>query len=144
MIAIVDIDGTIADLSHRLHFIQSSPKDWDRFFDAMIEDTVIPGMRHFIWAVCAHYTLVYLTGRPESHRRHTMRWLVLHEFPEGDLVMRKVGDHRADTVVKAELYRDEVLSQRGDAKLAIEDRKGVVEMWRALGILTLQPKDGDY
>jgi len=101
-------------------------------------------MKELIWALSSNYTIVYLTGRPDSHRRQTIRWLLYHEFPEGDLIMRKTGDHRADHIVKAELYRDEVQSQRGDAKLAVEDRKGVVEMWRALGILTLQPKDGDY
>lgn len=66
------------------------------------------------------------------------------EFPEGDLIMRKSGDRRPDTIVKAELYKGEVVAQRGEAKLVVEDRKAVVEMWRALGILTLQPKDGDY
>jgi hypothetical protein len=32
-----DIDGTIADLSHRLRLIERKPKDWRRFFgsDAM-------------------------------------------------------------------------------------------------------------
>lgn len=145
MIAIIDIDGTIADLSHRLHFIKGEPpKDWEAFFDAMDEDSPIKGMKSLVWAISSNYTIVYLTGRPDSHRRQTMSWLVRHEFPEGDLIMRKTGDHRPDTTVKAELYRDAVLANRGEAKLVIEDRKQVVEMWRALGILTLQPKDGDY
>lgn len=26
---IVDIDGTVADLRHRIHFIQGEKKDWD-------------------------------------------------------------------------------------------------------------------
>ena len=38
---IVDIDGTIADLSHRLHHINgSSRKDWDAFFAACKYDRV--------------------------------------------------------------------------------------------------------
>ena len=144
MIAIIDIDGTISDLSHRLHFIKGEPKEWDKFFDAMDMDIPVPGTRFLVWALSSYYTIIYLTGRPGSHRIQTMKWLVKNEFPEGDLIMRKAGDHRPDTIVKVELYRDEVLSQRGEAKLVIEDRKAVVEMWRALGILTLQPKDGDY
>jgi hypothetical protein len=29
---LVDIDGTLADCTHRLHHIQKQPKDWDAFF----------------------------------------------------------------------------------------------------------------
>ena len=29
---IFDIDGTLADASHRLHHIQNGNKDWDAFF----------------------------------------------------------------------------------------------------------------
>jgi hypothetical protein len=36
-----DIDGTIADLSHRLRFIEKKPKDWRRFFEAVSKDTPI-------------------------------------------------------------------------------------------------------
>lgn len=28
---IVDIDGTVADLRHRIHFIEGEKKDWDSF-----------------------------------------------------------------------------------------------------------------
>lgn len=30
---IVDIDGTVADLSHRIHFIEGEKKDWDSFYN---------------------------------------------------------------------------------------------------------------
>jgi FMN phosphatase YigB (HAD superfamily) len=35
MIYIFDIDGTLADISHRLHFIQQEPKDWRGFYSEM-------------------------------------------------------------------------------------------------------------
>lgn len=35
---IFDIDGTIADLSHRLPHIQKEPKDWDAFFGCVADD----------------------------------------------------------------------------------------------------------
>jgi len=34
MIYIFDIDGTLADVSHRLHYITGETKDWDAFFAA--------------------------------------------------------------------------------------------------------------
>lgn len=34
MIYIFDLDGTVADLTHRLHFITGETKDWDGFHGA--------------------------------------------------------------------------------------------------------------
>jgi hypothetical protein len=41
-IVIVDIDGTVADVHHRLHHIQGrGRKNWKRFFESMDYDTPI-------------------------------------------------------------------------------------------------------
>ncbi len=37
-IVIFDIDGTLADNSHRQHFLEGGKKDWKGFFDAMVDD----------------------------------------------------------------------------------------------------------
>ena len=42
---IVDIDGTVADLRHRLHFIQGEKKDWDAFYSHAGEDSPIQDLR---------------------------------------------------------------------------------------------------
>lgn len=36
-----DIDGTLSDLTHRLHHIQKEPKDWNAFFDGCGDDAPI-------------------------------------------------------------------------------------------------------
>lgn len=149
MIALVDIDGTIADLSHRLHYIQSNPKDWPSFFDAMSEDKPIEPMRELVHALKDKYDIVFMSGRPDSHRIQTEQWLAYHNFGVSLFkpFMRKSGDYRADHVVKRELLAG-VLElfdcQINQVKLVIDDRKQVVDMWRSLGLLTLQCKDGDY
>ncbi len=44
---IFDIDGTLADCSHRLHHIQKDPADWDGFYEACEdEDWVLLGVLH--------------------------------------------------------------------------------------------------
>lgn len=48
---LVDIDGTIADIIHRLHFIQGPRKDWPAFFDAMDKDEPIPEMIELVKAL---------------------------------------------------------------------------------------------
>ena len=33
-LAVIDLDGVIADVRHRLHHLKAKPKDWDAFFAA--------------------------------------------------------------------------------------------------------------
>ena len=37
-IAVFDIDGVLADVRHRLHHVERSPKNWDGFFAEMVDD----------------------------------------------------------------------------------------------------------
>ena len=37
-VAVIDIDGVLADVGHRLHHIQGRPKDWAAFFAAAGDD----------------------------------------------------------------------------------------------------------
>ena len=37
-LAVFDIDGVLADVSHRLPFVARRPKDWDAFFAAAVDD----------------------------------------------------------------------------------------------------------
>ena len=37
-LAIVDIDGVVADVRHRVHYVEQRPKDWKRFFAAAVRD----------------------------------------------------------------------------------------------------------
>lgn len=47
---IFDIDGTLADCSHRLHWIQSKPKNWNAFFAGMAapEEDLVVVVNHLI------------------------------------------------------------------------------------------------
>lgn len=174
MIALIDIDGTIADCFHRLKFIQ--PKfccatcgeypnpgehecnrhsfrttlvekydpDWTAFFNAMDKDAPIHSVIKLVRAISQIYDITYITGRPMSHRDVTLNWLRENRLPLGNLVMRATGDHRPDFEVKEELYNDYVIPFIGVADIVIEDRDQVVEMWRAMGITCLQPCKGSY
>jgi len=34
---VFDLDGTLANIDHRLHFIKTKPKNWPAFFEATYE-----------------------------------------------------------------------------------------------------------
>lgn len=93
---IFDIDGTLADATHRLHFIKNEdffvPKfppdpgcielkpDWDTFLsdEQVALDKPIPQT----WAILANmldsptdFRVIFITGRKESSRQMTYEWL---------------------------------------------------------------------
>lgn len=141
LLALIDIDGTIADCSHRIgHIRGGEAPNWEAFFDAMVDDKPIQPVINFVNVLSNTYFIQYITGRPNSHRSQTIDWLIQHRLPMGPVFMRPTGDHRPDYEVKKEIFKSTIKH----ADLVIEDRKQVVDMWRSLGILTLQPKDGDY
>ena len=95
MIYIVDIDGTVADLTHRLYFIQGEHKDWDAFYRACGGDTPIPEVIAVLKAIAAAGPmLVFATGRSEAVMGSTFNWLSENVLVPTALYMRKEEDHR--------------------------------------------------
>jgi hypothetical protein len=140
---IVDIDGTIADARHRLHFIDGTDgkKNWNQFNAMSAFDN------HNQWCVDlvynyaeAGYEIVFLTARsgsPET-RKITDDWLRAHvpALIKYHLFMRKDKDFRPDFVSKQEVYNLEI-APYFDVQLAIDDKPAVCSMWRTCGITSL-------
>lgn len=144
---LVDIDGTCADVRHRLHFIQSSPKNWPAFFDACSGDAPIEHIRRLINNLSLTAWIVFVSGRVERTREATTKWLRDHQFfyATGDisLYMRADGDFRDDTIVKRELL-DRLRADGWQPIMAFDDRDRVVKMWRDNGIPCAQVAPGDF
>lgn len=141
---LVDIDGTIADCTHRLHHIQKRPKDWDAFFAATADDR--PIMPVVAMVACLRVrpnTVVFCSGRPERTRDMTIAWLRRHGLPTVPLYMRADDDRRDDQILKRELLA-RIRADGFDPVLAIEDRKRVVDMWRSEGLICAQVAEGDF
>lgn len=157
-----DIDGTVADLSHRRVYLQSQPKNYPAFEKGIPLDAPI---QHIIDAVRklydAGWTVVMCSGRSENTRATTEAWLEKHGVPYHALYMRKAfevdadgnvviarsgnpkPDHRRDNIVKYELLQ-EARSHGYDPDIVFDDRDQVVEMWRANGIAVVQVAEGDF
>lgn len=155
MIYIFDIDGTLADLSHRLHFIQQTPKDWDGFFKACSADKPIPEVIAIAKALAPNYSIKLITGRSDAVREETSLWLDQQGILFSDLMMRKAGDHREDSIVKSELldelmrtyYYNHDYYNHAPAEIIsgiFEDRQQVVDMYRARGLRVFQVAEGKF
>lgn len=138
---IVDVDGTIADVRHRLHHIQGTgKKDWTAFFEAMDRDKPIASMIRKVQGLERRHDIIIVTGRPEHYRACTKKWLKANGIRYRKLFMRPTGDHRPDYTVKEEVLRE---FPKGKIVLAIDDRGPVCDMWEKNGIRCIRVDNGE-
>lgn len=141
-IVIFDIDGTLADVSERLHHIKKKPKDWDAFFKGIPQDKAIRSMVRLCNILYASGIKILLcTGRREKDRTETVKWLAQQGVNYHELILRPDGDRRSDVIVKREMLAG---IDRNKILFVVEDRNGVVEMWRSEGLVCLQCAPGEF
>lgn len=142
---ICDIDGTLADIEHRRHFVSNGKRDWNAFFSMMADDGIVQPILDLCRMVAESRVAVILcSGRPESYREVTEAWLAKFNVPYDALYMRPADDTRADYVIKAQLY--EGIKEDGyEVFLVVDDRQSVVDFWRNdAGLVCLQAAPGDF
>lgn len=131
-IAVLDLDGVLADVRHRLRCLERSPKDWERFFAGIPADPPLAvGVALLTDLVERGHEIVYLTGRPERTRTATAEWLSRQGLPQGPVLMRRDDDHRPAAQVKLGLLR-RALSVPTVA-VVVDDDPNVCSALRAAG-----------
>ena len=161
MRVVFDLDGTLADDSHRLHLIAQERPEWDMYMNLCDLDTPIS---HTALVLRSMYStgheIEVWTGRPEGEngkfREKTMDWFeknrgaFLHRFvvrtsptfrtagaPPIVVRMRPHGNYTKNADLKRgwlELAREQGVAPH----LVFEDQQDVVDMWRAEGIPCFQ------
>jgi hypothetical protein len=129
-LAIVDIDGVVADVRHRLHHITGRRKDWDGFFAAATADPPHDEGLAVVTELTGGHDVVFLTGRPERCRADTQGWLDAHGLGDHRLVMRPEGDRRPAAQVKVEQLR-RLAAGRAVAIVVDDDQRVVAAMTQA-------------
>jgi len=111
---IFDLDGTMALIEHRKHFVECDKKDqnWDAFYEACDQDLPNPDIIELFRNLTDNtkdpedekdiYKVLIFSGRSEAVREKTVQWLSRHTC------------------------------------------FGVVKMWRSLGLTCLQVAAGDF
>jgi predicted kinase len=145
-ILLVDLDGTLCNIDHRRHFVQSTPKNWPMFFAGIPYDSVNEPVRETCMAfIDRGYDIVFMSGRGEEYRGFTEAWLHANGFMNNYhmLIMRGFNDHRPDDIVKRELY-EKYVEPYFDVLLVLDDRNSVVNMWRKTGLMCFQVQEGNF
>jgi phosphoglycolate phosphatase-like HAD superfamily hydrolase len=135
---VFDLDGTLANLDHRLHHQRA--KNWRAFFAEVAKDQPIMHAIEVLWAMReAGHRIEIWSGRSDECREASETWLARHGLRGVTLLMRTAGDYRPDDIVKQEFLRG-----GGTPDLIFDDRDRVVAMWRSLGIPCFQVAKGDF
>ena len=136
MLVVFDIDGTIANIDHRLDYVRTKPKNWSAVKAGISNDAVNPHVAATFFALDdAGHDVIFATGRSEDTRDATVAWLDANGFwrPSRHLYMRKSGDHRSDVIVKREIFHQITRAWGRKPDMAFEDRPRVVRMLREEG-----------
>ena len=140
--AVLDIDGVLADVRHRLPLLRPSGSghqgraDWDAFFARAADDPLLPEGAAVAERLAADHELVYLSGRPERLRSTTESWLAAHRLPVGTVVLRRESDRRPARVVKREVLRR--LAHERPVAVVVDDDADVVAALEAAGFPVLR------
>jgi phosphoglycolate phosphatase-like HAD superfamily hydrolase len=130
-LAVFDVDGVLADVRHRLHHLESRPKNWAAFFRDARLDPPLPQGVELCRESARDCEVVYVTGRPEQCRQDTLDWFAAHGLPAGRLAMRGAGDRRPARLAKPQLLRR--LARGRTVAVVVDDDPQVCDAYEAAG-----------
>lgn len=137
-VVLCDLDGTIANLEHRLSYMhppEGVKKDWKSFFAEIANDTLIDGVAsQLLQKRMEGHEIFYISARPDNYRKETEAWLQkVGAPPYTALFMRRSGDKREDSEIKQDIL-DQMFPDKSIINCVFDDRPRVIRMWQANGL----------
>lgn len=135
---IIDVDGTLCDVSGVRHYVEGTKRDFTSFHGASL---FCPPIDHVVAMARSYHrgglAVLVVTAREERFERVTRDWLHKHRVPHDRLYMRPWGDVRPDTEVKRDIL--DAISDAGfHPILAVDDREDIIAVWNTAGIPTIK------
>lgn len=154
LVCIIDIDTTLANNDHRASYLTRdesgmiSKVSWDKFLDKelMLLDTPQQHALDVLNYMRTHgYTMVFLTGRNETHRDVTEEWLKTHmgwNSQSEPLFMRtSLESGKPASVFKKKCFTDRIKPLYPDSSfIFFEDDPYVLPMWKEYGLVFKCPE----
>ncbi len=132
---ICDLDGTLAILNGR------NPFDASTCEEDLLNQPVFDVVKNYY---DLGYQVILLTGRTDNYKEPTQKWLEKYSIPHHQLIMRKHGDSRKDSVIKLEIFEANIKGKYF-IQFVLDDRNQVVDMWRnEMGLACLQVNYGNF
>ncbi len=147
MLVVFDLDGTLADVRHRMHHIRPDPpvdpmtgkkvkRRFDLFHHACVDDGLIGPVAYFYNRFVADpvATVVVLSGRDHATYDKTVDWFKRNGLALPDEIILKQGDQHTPDVEQKRLHADRLEAKYGrPIDMVFEDRDRVVQMWKDRG-----------
>lgn len=140
---IFDLDGTLADIEHRVHHVRGQHKDYRAFHQNVDQDSPIHEIISLTHSIAEHNPstrVIICSGRSSECFAETKKWLHDHDVHYDRLYMRPEGDTIPDRVLKQQML-DNILRFYNKPWLAVDDRDTIADVWRSNGIRTLVCSD---
>nr|DAU47665.1 MAG TPA: hypothetical protein [Caudoviricetes sp.] len=152
---VFDIDGVLADCSHRLKYIQGEDKDYDKFYsdEEVMKDKPIEAgkkiidMLYNLYAMEDFYRptefygkIILLTGRNEVCEAATRIWVsrnILDNSSLYSIIMRPKNDYRPAHEVKKSLIEKHIGFE--NILFVFDDDAMVNEMYKRHGVICYRP-----
>lgn len=143
---IFDIDGVLADCSHRLKYIKGEKKDYGKFYsyDEVIEDKVLEGGKEILESLelaldsMEYVDIAFVTARNENCWEATADWLMSNFDGSYDqILMRPSNDWRPAHQVKEDLIKKHIGFE--NILFAFDDDDKINEMYAKHGVMCYKP-----
>lgn len=148
---IFDLDGTLALIEHRRHFVdrERGKQDWAGFYAACDQDAPNNAVIRTFNSLAIANELWIFSGRSDEVRQQTVAWLAEHTvLTTADcdevLTMRPEGDYTPDDKLKKRWLDDMLIDDRRRLVAVFEDRDRMVTMWRGQSISCFQVAPGEF
>ena len=145
---IFDIDGTVANIEHRVHKLKEidNPDRWDEFYSMCDKDVKnMPVIETLNRILASGAEVYFFTGRVEAVRDKTEKWLLLNLYiGEVNLTMRPDGNYTPDHLLKDKWYNSMFDVDKKRLVAVFDDRQSVVDMWRSNNVACFQVAPGNF
>lgn len=128
---LVDLDGTLCDVSHRRQYVATKPRNWDAWNKGLVNDIPHYPVLETVKSLSQSYTILIVSGRSDDYKNQTEEWLEKYEVPYTELYMRKYKDNRDDTIIKGEIC--DVIEETYEVFFIFDDRVKVTDYYRQRG-----------
>lgn len=146
-VVLCDIDGTISDTEHRLHYVKVSEgqkKDWKGFFSQMHLDPVRQDVHKILVDLYNRgYTIIFISARPDSYRDVTLKWIEEKYLGFAyTLIMRQAHDKRPDTETKRDMF-NMYFPDKSVIHAIFDDRPVIIRLWKEMGLNVIDVGKGE-
>lgn len=136
---IMDMDGTLADVSGMRHYVVGEHKDFDRFHKSAClfapPNEPIADAARVLYNCVAKPAILIVTARKRMWGDYTKMWLDKYSIPYTRIYMRANDDQRKDYEVKKDILA-RIRSQGFEVVHAFDDNPNVIKLWQQEGIPT--------